>query len=88
MEQDGERWFHNKALNVSRWNLTDEEAGLNGGVLPLLDPYDNELVMSLRVRPWGAAVGCGWAGEVLELRVAVAGWRWWGRGGAGMQGTR
>eukprot|EP00198_Chlamydomonas_reinhardtii_P000192 XP_001689527.1 predicted protein [Chlamydomonas reinhardtii] len=48
VEQDGERWFHNKALNVSRWNLTDEEAGLNGGVLPLLDPYDNELVMSLR----------------------------------------
>ncbi|KAG2444547.1 hypothetical protein HXX76_001293 [Chlamydomonas incerta] len=48
VEQDGERWFHNKALNVSKWNLTDEEAGLNGGVLPLLDPYDNELVMSLR----------------------------------------
>ncbi|GFR48031.1 hypothetical protein Agub_g9863 [Astrephomene gubernaculifera] len=48
VEQDGERWYFNKALNVSRWNLTEEEAAAGGGVLPLLDPYDNQLVMSLK----------------------------------------
>ncbi|KAG2489337.1 hypothetical protein HYH03_012167 [Edaphochlamys debaryana] len=48
VEQDGDRFYYNKVLNKSKWNLTEEERTLNGGVLPLLDPYNNELVMSLK----------------------------------------
>jgi hypothetical protein len=50
VRRDGKAWFFNRALNKTQWELNEDEAALNGGTLPPLDPYDNHLVMSLKVR--------------------------------------
>ncbi|EFJ42585.1 hypothetical protein VOLCADRAFT_121526 [Volvox carteri f. nagariensis] len=46
MEDGDRRYFFNKATNETRDALTEAEAAQ--GMLPLLDPYDNELVLSLK----------------------------------------
>ncbi len=45
-----------QALDRSKWKLTEDERAAGGGAQPLLDPYDNHLVMSLKVGGGGAHV--------------------------------
>lgn len=44
---DGTRFYFNKALNASKAQLTEEEQQL---LVPELNAYDNDVVMSLKVR--------------------------------------
>jgi hypothetical protein len=41
---DGDEFYYNKVLQLSKWELTDEEKEL---LLPPLDPYDNPIFMGL-----------------------------------------
>jgi hypothetical protein len=43
-DENGRRYYYNKALNVTRWELSEEEKGAE---LPPLNPYDNPLAMPL-----------------------------------------
>lgn len=43
---DGRRYYWNKYTNTSKWELTEEE---KQRLVPNLDPYNNDMVMSLQV---------------------------------------
>ncbi|GLI61460.1 hypothetical protein VaNZ11_003852 [Volvox africanus] len=46
MENKAGAYFFNKVTNQTKESLTEAEAAL--GIVPMLDPYDNELVISLK----------------------------------------
>lgn len=48
MENKTGAYFFNKVTNQTKESLTEAEAAL--GIMPMLNPYDNELVMSLQVQ--------------------------------------